>query len=74
MDDLVLASRVKVVIIDEWPKAKVKAHDGAIYVHTDAPLEQEILIRDKIVKVARTVSGVKKVCVSVMPSGFESRA
>jgi cytidylate kinase len=74
MDDLVLASKVNVAIIDEWPKARVKAHDGAIYVYTEAPLEQEILIQDNITKVAKTVSGVKKVSVSVTPSGFVSKA
>ncbi len=74
MDDLVLASKVKVAIIDEWPKANVTAHEGAIYVHTDAPLEQEVLIQDKIAKVAEAVAGVKKVSVSVTPSGFESKA
>lgn len=71
MDDLVLASKVKVAIINEWPGAKVKSRAGAIYVHTEAPLEQEILIQDKIAKIAKTVPGVKEVYVSVTPSGFE---
>ena len=74
MDDLVLASKVKVAIIHEWPRVAVKAHDGSIYVHTEAPLEQEILIQDKIANAARTVSGVKKMFVSVTPSGFVSKA
>ena len=74
IDNLVLASKVKVAIFDEWPKVKVKAHDGRIYVHTEAPLEQEVLIQDRIAKVAKTVSGVQKVYVSVTPSGFESKA
>ena len=74
MDDLVLAAKVKVEIINDWPEARVKAHDGAIYVHTDAPLEQEVLIQGKIAKAAETVAGVKKVSVSVTPSGVESKA
>jgi cytidylate kinase len=74
MDDLVLASKVKVAIIDEWPRVNVKAYEGKIYVHTEAPLEQEVLVRDNIVKVAKTVSGVEEVSVSVTPSGFASKA
>ena len=73
MGDLVLAAQVKVAIIKVWERVNVQAQDGDIYVQAEIPVERERFIKDRIIKAAQTVSGVKKVSVSSARIGVGSR-
>jgi len=70
LDGLVLASRVKVAIINEWPEVRVSSAEGVAYVDVEAPLSQEEKVREDITAVAMTVSDVREVRVNVRPRVF----
>jgi cytidylate kinase len=70
LDDLVLASQVKVAVISEWPEVRVSAADSTVYVDVEAPLAQEAKVQEEISSVANTVSGVSEVRVNVRPRTF----
>lgn len=65
LDDLVLAAKVRVAIINKWPNVKVKAMNGEIFVNAEATPEQSNWAQKKIVELVKTVPGVKEVRVSV---------
>lgn len=65
-----LASRVKIAVINEWPEVRVSASDGAVYVDVEAPLAQEEIVRAEIAQLAETVPGVQEVRVNVRPRIF----
>ncbi|MBU0516535.1 MAG: cytidylate kinase family protein [Proteobacteria bacterium] len=67
LDDLVLAARAKVAIVEQWPNVKVTAQDGTVYVNTEVPLEQEAEVLDRISAAARKVEGVEDVRISTHP-------
>ncbi len=67
LDNLVLASRVKVAVIDKWPDVRVSASDGRVYVDVEAPLATETTVRDEITAIARTVHDVNEVRINVRP-------
>jgi cytidylate kinase len=70
LDSLVLASRVKVAVINEWPEVRVSSAEGVIYVDVEAPLTQEEKVQEEINALARTVTGVSEVRVNVRPRVF----
>jgi cytidylate kinase len=70
LDNLVLASQVKVAVIGEWPEVRVSAADSVVYVDVEAPLAQEGKVRDEISAIAKTVPGVTEVRVNVRPRVF----
>lgn len=70
LDDMVLASRVKVAIIGDWPEVRVSSADGIVYVDVEARLIQEDEVREGIQAVAQTVPGVSEVRVNVRPRAF----
>lgn len=65
--DLLIASKVKIAVIDHWPDIKVKADDGLVTIYVEAPMEHEGKIDKKIVEAARMVDGVNKVRVVISP-------
>jgi cytidylate kinase len=69
LDNLVLASRVKVAIIESWPDVRVSATDGEVFVDVELPPGESTGIADRIVAVARTVPEVRDVRVNVRPKG-----
>jgi cytidylate kinase len=70
MDNLLLASRVKIAVIGEWPDVNVSASEGIIYADVTAPLAQEDVVRSQITELAETVQGVNEVRVNVRPRMF----
>ena len=60
MNDLLLAARVRIAIIDEWADLTVSASGGNVTVHLEAPLAQETAIRSRIIPLVTAVPGVKK--------------
>lgn len=70
LENLVLASRVKSSIFDEWPSCEVSGDAGTVTVHTEGPLEQEGEIRQRIQTRLQSVPGVNEVRVHVRPSSF----
>jgi cytidylate kinase len=67
LDDLVLAARVKAAVVTDWPNVKVQAEAGMVQVDTEAPLEQEAEVTERILAAASDVPGVKDVKVRVHP-------
>lgn len=70
MENLVLASRVKVVVVEKRPDVQVTAADGEVTVHTEAPLEHEPALTTMLRELAGTVPGVKTVKVHIRPPGL----
>jgi hypothetical protein len=70
LDNLVLASRVKVAVINEWPEVRVSCVEGIVYVDVEAPLTQEEKVQSEIVALATTVKDVSEVRVNVRPRVF----
>ena len=67
LDDLVLAAQARAAVIDSWPNVKVAANDGHVIVYTQAPIEQEIGIQQRIQDAVGKLPGVKEVEVHVLP-------
>jgi cytidylate kinase len=67
LDDLVMAARVKAAVVTEWPNVRVQASGGVAEIDTEAPVEQEAEITERIIKAAGTVPGIKDVKVKVHP-------
>jgi len=70
VDNLLLASRVKIAVIGEWPEINVSASNATVYADVTAPLAQEDIVRSEITELARTVTGVDEVRVNVRPRMF----
>jgi cytidylate kinase len=70
LDNLVLASRVRVAVINEWPEVRVSAADDIVYVDVEAPLTQEEKVQEEISALAKTVHDVSEVRVNVRPRLF----
>jgi cytidylate kinase len=68
--DRLLASRVKIAVINEWPEVRVSASEGVVFVDVEAPLAQEEIVRAEIAELAETVPDVKEVRVNVRPRIF----
>ena len=67
LNNLVLASRVKVAIIDAWPEARVTSVDGVVRVDVEATPAEEATVRDEITAVAEKLPGVGAVRVNTRP-------
>ncbi len=67
LDDLVMAARVKAAVVTTWPNVRVQAEGGVVQVDTEAPVEQEVEVTDRIIAAANEVPGVKDVKVKVHP-------
>ncbi|MBW2062600.1 MAG: cytidylate kinase family protein [Deltaproteobacteria bacterium] len=67
MDDLTLSAEVKAALIDTKPDIEVTANNGLVYIKTEAPLEQEPRLVQKIEKITKTIPGVKEINIQVLP-------
>ena len=70
LQNLVLAARVRSAVICEWPGARLSAADGVVFIDVEAPLAQENKVREQVMTVASTVTGVDEVRVNVRPTLF----
>jgi len=70
LQNLLLAARVRSAVICEWPGVRISAADGVVFIDVEAPLAQESKVREQIIGVASTVTGVAEVRVNVRPSIF----
>ena len=69
LDDLMLASRVRLAVVDCAPEARVEAAGGVVSVAVAAqPGEQEAVVA-KVERLARAVDGVAELRVSTHPAG-----
>lgn len=67
VEDLYLASQLKVRLVDTYPNCMVAARDGAVFVNVTGDLADEPRIADKIRKQAELLPDVKEVRVNVAP-------
>ena len=67
MEDLVLAARVKAVLIALDHGIKISAQDGIVFVRSEATLQQESSLSHDIEKISKQISGVKDVRIDVEP-------
>ena len=68
IEDLTVASEVKMVLFDDGVDAEVTANDGVVEVKLDAPIAQEQLLNKKITKTVSKIKGVKTVHAHVVPT------
>lgn len=69
LDNLVLASRVRVAVVDSCPGVRVAASAGVVELDIEAPPAQETVVRAKVESLASGVPGVAEVRVRVHPPG-----
>ena len=69
LDNLVLASRVRVAVVECAPDARVSADDGTAFIDVEAGPGDEVAVRRKVQALAAAVEGVTKVRVNVRPQG-----
>jgi cytidylate kinase len=67
MDDLALSVKVKAALINTKPDIEVSADNELVYIKTEAPLEQESELVQKMEKIAKTIPGVKEIKIQVLP-------
>jgi cytidylate kinase len=67
LNDLLLASRVKVAVIDSWPEVRVSSESGVVSIDVEAPVAQQERVAREITDVAQTVPDVAEVRVQVRP-------
>lgn len=67
LKDQLLAAKVRVALIEQYPNAKVACRDGEISVSVDAALSQTEQVQQRITDIAETFERVKKVNVGVVP-------
>ncbi|MEW6614850.1 MAG: cytidylate kinase-like family protein [Thermodesulfobacteriota bacterium] len=72
MDDIFLASEVKVALIDLKPDIEVSADSGKVSVATSARLSHEEKLVQDIEGVAKTIPGVKEVSVHIRLDPMET--
>jgi cytidylate kinase len=70
LQNLLLAARVRSAVICEWPNARLSAADGVVFIDVEAPLSQENKVREQVMTIASTVTGVAEVRVNIRPSIF----
>lgn len=68
LDSLWLAARVRSVLVDSWPNARVSSSDGNAYIDVEAPLIQEDRVSEEIIAVVKTIPEVNEVNVNVRPT------
>jgi cytidylate kinase len=69
LENLLLASRVRVAVVDLCPEVRVSAVDRTAFVDVEAAPGEEIELRRKVQSLAAAVEGVEKVRVNVRPQG-----
>ncbi|MEJ2719505.1 MAG: cytidylate kinase-like family protein [Deltaproteobacteria bacterium] len=65
MDDLVLASEVKIKLVNTYPNIKVTAREGIVSIDTSWTMQSAPQLADEIAEVAKKVPGVRDVRVHV---------
>lgn len=65
LDNLVLASEVKIRLVDEYPNVQVTAQNGTVFIDTSAGMKSAPQRADEIAELARSIPGVSDVKVHV---------
>ncbi len=67
MDDLALSVKLKAALIDTKLDIEVSAANGVVHIRTEAPLQQEPELVQKMEKIAKNIPGVKEMKIQVLP-------
>jgi cytidylate kinase len=67
MDDLALSVKLKAALIDTKLDIEVSADNGVVHIKTEAPLQQEQELVQKMEKIAKNIPGVKEIKIHVLP-------
>jgi cytidylate kinase len=65
--DLALSAEAKTAVVDEFPNAETSAKEGIVLVEVEAPVIQEDMITEKIMKACQKVVDAKEIRVHVIP-------
>ncbi|MFH1116732.1 MAG: cytidylate kinase-like family protein [Pseudomonadota bacterium] len=69
VDDLLLAARVKIKLVDDLPNCTVSSDDGSVWVNITGDLAQEARLIDDVKTLVKGTPGVKDIRVGVFPLG-----
>lgn len=69
VDELLLAARVKVKLIEKIPACRVSSKDGVVYVDLEADLVHEAQLADEVTELSQGTPGMKEIRVRVSPVG-----
>ena len=67
LNDLVLAARAQVILVNKMPTVKVTSKDGSLYISMTGPLSQESRIIDETNELLRDVEGIRGTNVHIAP-------
>lgn len=67
LDQLVLASRVRVALVDRWPTVRVSVADGVAYVDLEAPVAEEVAARTEAQSIVAGIVGIRELKLNVRP-------
>ncbi|MFH1437998.1 MAG: cytidylate kinase-like family protein [Pseudomonadota bacterium] len=67
IDDMVLAAGAEAALISKFPSARVVCKEGTAYVTIEAPMRREKAVAKQAKDLVKSVKGIKKVKVNVMP-------
>ncbi len=67
LQNLVLASRVKVALVEEWPTVRASVSGGVGYVDLEAPMADRKEVRRRVAELASEVDGIRTAQVNVRP-------
>ncbi len=70
VDDLLLAAKVKIKLVEELPQCRVSSHDGSVYVSVTGDIVQEARLIGDVKTLVEGTPGVKEIRVSVSPLGM----
>lgn len=70
LQNLLLAARVRSALICDWPGIRASAADNVVFIDVEAPLAQETKVKEQILGIATTVTGVNEVRVNIRPTLF----
>lgn len=67
LDQLVLASRVRVALVDRWPTVRVSVADDVAFVDLEAPMHEEAAVKTEVQSIAAGIGGIGEMRVNVRP-------
>lgn len=67
LDQLVLASRVRVALVDRWPTVRASVADEVAYVDLEAPAAEEASVRTDAQSIVAGIGGIRELRLNVRP-------
>lgn len=68
LDDLVLAAKAEVALIEKFPNVKVTSKEGAVYINFQGPVPHEDKVAVQVKDMLMNIDGIKTVRTNLSPA------